>query len=431
MNGPRQEFTLTEARQFFGISGYRLNQWITRTTAARGEAAQPRNGKDVTGQKGSAKILTLDQMVMIAEECDRAREADLLSMAQSGDEWLQQVSPTKNHAWVTSYPGRLPTVLDVLNNSSLAESPRHVLVMVGVKGSPKRDMAKAITDYLDQPASDRPGRRNLQPYRSVYVLDCRRLDAVMSNPPGLDAAAVMARIRSTIPLSPKTSRDRVVLVLDPVPVLLRTPETRRLWTALAQATDIAVLGTLDPIEDQQALSALENMSPVQVDNVVVNKTTLEDTYRILRTHWYPEWHSAGFAFENHAFDHVIALEPGARVNGSRMTLPYLAVEMGQQAINHVEDELRGDHVLVRDFASALQHIKNLLSSIEVTSDLAAILEDAEEEITTASADIGKTLSLSERKSHSGQSVKILPQAYVTAQLLSMNSNSFQWEDVSS
>jgi hypothetical protein len=226
-----------------------------------------------------------------------------------------------------------------------------------------------------------------------------------------------------------------VLVLDPAPILLRTPETQRLWTALAGDTDIAVLGTLDPNLDLRALDGLEEISPVQVNTVIVSKTTPEDTYQFLETHWFPEWETAGYTFENHAFDQVIALEPGAtvtdaRAGHSRMTLPYLASDLGQQAINHVDNNTRVERVLGRDFTSALDHIKDLLSSPEAKPHLAAILEVARDEITRAAADISEHIPLPETQSRAGQNVKILSRAYVTAQLLSMDGISFWWEDIS-
>lgn len=378
--------------------------------------------------------LSCRQMRQLAEAYAPAYVADVRALCPDGDAWLERVDAVGTHIWLNTYFDQVNIVLDMLNNTCLSpqELTRHVLLMTGVKGSPKRDMAKAIADYLDLPRSRRAARRQLVSYRRVYILHCREFAAAMLGPQGFDAATAFSRIQTAFTARKGSSSERVVLVLDPIEVLLHQSETERVWRALAAATDIAVVGALDPNEDGYAHATLEGTSQIPIDVVSVRKTTREETYDFLRVHEYPDWlKEDGFTFEEGAFDDVILLEPGIRMNGKRMTFPYLAVDLGQLTIAHVEGSPDGERVLGREFTSALRHIDELLASDERIEHFVPVLQSARTLLADAAeqAPVKSRLQPQDATSVSSRDVTHVRRAQITAQLLSAGVCTFRWEDV--
>lgn len=428
-------FKLIEACEILDIdTSATLRKWTRTTNAALHVTIEPLPGQSVVGGKVSAKYLSCSDLMMIAEVCAPHRVEFVRKRCQAGHKWLERVEPTAERVWRSTYMDQLARVLNVLNNQCLSDLPRHVLVMDGLSGSPRRDMAKAIADYLDLPPDKRKARGLLQPYRRVYVVECRQLVVDMVNDPELNADAVMQPIRSATSPKAGTSadKDRAVLVVDHVNLLLGNATTEHLWQALAEDSTIALIGALDPMEDEHALRKLQDISPRQVETVSVDKTTPQDTYSYLSTHRYDEWQVAGFTFADDAFDDVIALEPGASVNNRRMTLPHLAAEVGQLTVAHMEESVvnfsGGADVLKSDFARALQQVQTLLQSSKTRNELVSCLEIAAEVIRTA-ADSPQGLVPQDVTSDSGPTVKLLTRAHVSAQLLSSGGCAFRWEDM--
>lgn len=150
--------------------------------------------------------------------------------------------------------------------------------------------------------------------------------------------------------------------------------------------------------------------------------TPDETRKLIFDYYVPRWEKRdGYTFTHDAFDHIIALEPGAFIHLKRMTLPYLTYALARGVINDSQNEL----VLHDTINKALQQIDQTQQKERETvpQDVARhydrILDEARREIAAIEKDPMP-------KASGPHGLKTLTQAHVTAELICPNTSEFRY-----
>jgi hypothetical protein len=142
---------------------------------------------------------------------------------------------------------------------------------------------------------------------------------------------------------------------------------------------------------------------------------------LVRNYYLPHWVDRySIDFTEDAFDHIIALEPGAWINARRKTLPYLVVGLARDALQTV----LGGEALIRDTAvmalDALEKLREEWATTEprIRQQFEPVLDEAHDEITAL---IERPMPATD-----GQGNRVLTRAHVTAQLICPNDSEFHY-----
>jgi hypothetical protein len=304
----------------------------------------------------------------------------------------------------TNYIDNFLTVLGMSANSLKNE----IAVVFGRNGSPIDQFEKLLVRRLQ--FSDRMiGQRGpLQSYKQVWRIDIGQLRLH-----GTLAPEILQIIKE------KAIKEKAVIVLTNLDKLRRRnrdPLDEKLRMLVADrgkgiicALHVYYNNPPSPLE--LSLGGVLNIKRVRVE--ADNKET---TKGFLKQYYYPLWDSMGYTFDDNAFDTILDLEPGAWIDEERMTLPYLAVRLGNDTITTVLDGHEGATAVL-----ALGELLKLLKEEQpnVEPDIQTEFEDALE---ISMKDLQALITNPSLKIVNGK--RKLTQAHVTAQLICHNGSEF-------
>ena len=218
----------------------------------------------------------------------------------------------------------------------------------------------------------------------------------------------------------RSVQEQAILVLDHFEVL--DPDQRAdraLKTALADPGDALVLGLYwepDVGRARRDGSLAWANARWQVPSLPYSPDRARGT---IKDHFIPHWqHALRCTFDDNAFDSVYALEPWTWVGGVRMTLPYLAVFMGKDAIETAQGGV-GDiqHLVKRAQATLVELQRAQGVTPDVVDYFAPVFRNAESDL---NAVLAKPLV------HDNHGRKILSRGHITARLLGEDDHRFRY-----
>ncbi|HEV2236574.1 MAG TPA: hypothetical protein VGR57_07920, partial [Ktedonobacterales bacterium] len=322
------------------------------------------------------------------------------------------VAPSTGCRFATAHAVLMSNVLNVMG----ALNHSQVAVLTGRNGTPLHHVEQVLTDLLAAGTTFSDERPRLQrDFQGVYRLNLAgviNLARLPNKPKPFEV------LQSTLKLA---TQERAILVINNLELLrAHTEVEEQLLAVLSSPEEALVLGIYEQAEygDHGPSETLQLTNSV---HITAHAASSQQTKALIQEYYLPSWtekHKTTFADD--AFEHVIALEPGAWINSQRKTLPYLVVGLASDTIQTV----MGGESLVRDTATMALDALEKLHEEAATTELRT--RDRFEPVLEAAHDeIAHLLQLPMPETNaSGQLV--LRRAHVTAQLVCPNDSEFHY-----
>lgn len=374
----------------------------------------------ITGDEVSAQILRTFAVDLYALTHDLERRFEVTSKLpppRSG-----QVDEVRNHVEIISpsmgchFAGAHAVLMSNLLNVLGALDHAEIAILSGYNGTPLHHVEQVLADLLALGTTFSDERPRLQnDYQGVYRLNLAGLRNISSDASKPKPAQVL---RAMLEIS---AQERAILVINDLELLQRqTVGDQELLAELANPGDALVLGLYEmPILGGRGPDeALELANTV---NVSAHAYSALQSKTLVRNYYLPQWQEKHkVEFTDDAFDHIIALEPGAWINLRRKTLPYLVVGLASDVIQSIlggESLMHETLVMAIDALDAL-HEEWATTESRIRDKYEYTLDQAHREI-TALLDAPMPVV-------NADGMRVLTRAHVTAQLICPNDSEFHY-----
>jgi len=325
---------------------------------------------------------------------------------------VEIITPSVGCHLVGAHAVLMSNVLNVLGKLDRS----HIAVISGYNGTPLHHVEQVLADLLAMGTTFSDERPRLQhDYQGVYRLNMAGLhDAIVdaSKPRPAQILETMLGI---------AAQERAILVIDGLELLEHQKKSdEEMLAVLANPGDALILGLYEmPILGGR--SPEESLALANIDNIAAYASSAMQSKTLVRNYYLPQWtekHKLTFAED--AFDHIIALEPGAWINLRRKTLPYLLVGLASDTIQTVLD---GESLVHETLVMAIDALDKLheewaTTELRIRDKYEPILDQAHQEITA--------LLESPMPQLNADGNRVLTRAHVSAQLICPNDSEFHY-----
>lgn len=322
------------------------------------------------------------------------------------------VSPSAGCQFATAHAVLMSNTLNVLGGLNHSQ----IAILSGRNGTPIHHVEQVLADLFAAGTTFSEERPRLQhDYQGVYRLNLAgvlNLARLPNKPKPFEVLQAILRL---------AAQERAVLVINNLELLRpHTEVDEQVLAVLSNPEDALVLGIYEQAEYGDRGPSVTLRLPNSVD-IVAHSTSAIQTKALVQQYYLPNWaekHQIRFADD--AFNHVIALEPGAWINSRRKTLPYLVVGLASDTIQ----TFNGGEPLVRDTAAmALDALEKLHDEAATTDPrtrdrFELVLEEAGDEISR--------LLQQPMPEPDAQGMRVLTRAHVSAQLICPNDSEFHY-----
>lgn len=325
--------------------------------------------------------------------------------AMSFTEVIQPVSLFPDSVKITKEMHSVPAMgAFLLALGKSARSPkREIVIIAGHNGSATKEMPQVLAYRLNSEEHFQGWREPLNHYKLVHKVDMEALRREAE--PGKILAAAKAY----------ALEKRAILMLDNIDAVKgHTAIDEKIKKELVDRGEGLIFGRWEyygrPHDDFTL--GLKNVTEVKVEPYHT-----EATKAFLSRYCYPAWNAAGYTFAENAFESVMKLEPGAFIDNERMTLPYLAVTLGEGAFQTL---LEGEESIKGTARCALEAFTELFDVEQPP------LPDEQSVVFIETLKQGKadTLALLEQPFPEGPNV--ITRAHVISQLICHNDSEFHF-----
>lgn len=327
-------------------------------------------------------------------------------------EHTEIISPSAGCQFATAHAVLMSNVLTVLGGLDHSQ----IAMLSGRNGTPIHHVEQVLADIFAAGTSFSEERPRLQhDYQGVYRLNLAgvlNLTRLPNKPKPFEV------LQETLRLA---AQERALLVIHNLELLRAHSEVdEQVLAVLCNPEDALVLGVYEQAEYADRGPSATLRLPNSVD-IVAHPASATQTKTLIQEYYLPHWmEKYHITFADDAFNHIIALEPGAWINSRRKTLPYLVYGLASDTI----ETCIGGESLVRDTATmALDALEKLLdeaatTDVRIRDRFEPVLEEACEEIT----------QLLQRPipEPNAQGLRVLSRAHVSAQLICPNNSEFHY-----
>jgi hypothetical protein len=336
-------------------------------------------------------------------------------LSGQGDEirnHTEVISPSTGCQFVRAHAVLMSNVLNVLGTLDYSQ----IAVLSGQNGTALHHVEQVLADMLASGMTFSDERPRLQhDYQGVYRLNIagvRALAQLPNKPKPFEVLQAMLRL---------AAQERAILVLNGIDLLRQhTDVDEQMLAVLANPDEALILGLYDQPQFGER-SPTETLNLANIANITAHAYSPTQTKALLGEYYLPHWtEKYGMTFAADAFDHIIALEPGAWINLERKTLPYLAVGLASDVIQTV----LGGEALIRETAimaiDALDKLQEEWATTEprIRDKFEHVLDEARQEITS--------LQEAPLPEVNAKGQLVLTRAYPTAQLICPNDSEFHY-----
>jgi hypothetical protein len=325
---------------------------------------------------------------------------------------IKRVPIRQGLMYTRMFPSDMIHFLDVLSDSALNSI---FVVLSGMNGSPATRFGEILAGRVAMGERFDGHQAPLANCRDVLVMDVRTLNT-SALPGGLDPSRVLTMALEAVAAA------NAVLMIEHMEALDNNqppaPELRNVLMRRGQALAFGLYWTATN-DDPHLERTLGMPSAVPIHTPA---STSQETGALINQVYAPYW--AGQSRVAVApeipgvFADIYALEPGAHINRQRMTLPFLAVEVAEDAIQLATRG--GEQAIGETVQGALAQIAQLRADTQVPEPVRRRFDNA---LVAAEREV-RSLSKPPRL-HADQSGLIkLTRAHVTAQLLDLNDSYF-------
>jgi hypothetical protein len=306
----------------------------------------------------------------------------------------------------------MSNVLNVLGNLDRSQ----FAMLIGRNGMPIYHVGQVLADLLAADTSFSDERPRLQHnYQGVYQLNLgslRELARIPNKPQPFEVLQAILRL---------AVQEHAILILKNMEILRqRTEADERLLAALSNPGETLILGLYEQAEyGDHGPNITLNLA--NINNITAHAYSSLQTKTLVHDYYLPHWTERySMDFADNAFDHIMALEPGAWINVRRKTLPYLVVGLASDSLQTI----LGGESLVRDTAvmalDAFEKLREEWATTEprIRHRFESVLDEAFEEI---SGLLQKPMPECDN-----QGKQIVTRAHVTAQLICPNDSEFHY-----
>jgi hypothetical protein len=325
-------------------------------------------------------------------------ESDNATLVRTIGELLRPVSASPRQMYYSLLPKEMSNFIHALVRSiDSVEMP----ILAGKNGSPLNMVSQVMADRLYIKQFNEPYAA-LRAYAGVQTLDVRTLA------PHADQSDLAQALGAVF--KEQMSKQSIV-VLEHIEALRVSEALRDAVAKSLQMRRGAPVYGVYHIASGSSFDAAQVRTETGLPNALPLHISLYDeaqTHNLLDRFYLPLWESLGYKFDPKAFDTVIKLEPGARVEYQPKGLPYMAVDLGWGVTETVMSGEEGVRQMAYGALAALRNIRQAEWN-DADAELRSLLTDAEHEIAQ--------LSRQPRITRVKQGPIEIKRAHVTAQLL--------------
>lgn len=260
---------------------------------------------------------------------------------------IRHIEPSHGYSYAKVHALDVTVFLDLL-----AESLHHgpVPVVAGRAGSHASKLPQVLADRMAQSFRFEGKQGPLNSCSWLYAIDVAELRDLASISGKPEPQKVLDEILRAFTASSS------LLMVDHVEVLFGGSKVEESLRALfIDRGDVPVFGRYHlSASDSTADLAARVGSKVAI--VSTRAATAVETRELIARFFVPQWELDGFSFTKNAFEGLFALEPGLWMGTEQIALPYLAVDIAQDAIQGVRD---GDVSVLTAARRAIAAIKTL------------------------------------------------------------------------
>ncbi len=329
-----------------------------------------------------------------------------------GRDHTEIISPTTGCQFANAHGVLMSNVLNVLGNLDRSQ----FAMLIGRNGMPIYHVGQVLADLLAADTSFSDERPRLQHnYQGVYQLNLgslRELARIPNKPQPFEVLQAILRL---------AVQEHAILILKNMEILRqRTEADERLLAALSNPGETLILGLYEQAEyGDHGPNITLNLA--NINNITAHAYSSLQTKTLVHDYYLPHWTERySIDFADNAFDHIMALEPGAWINTRRKTLPYLVVGLASNSLQTI----LGGESLVRDTAvmalDAFEKLREEWATTEprIRHRFESVLDEAFEEISG--------LLQKPMPEYDNQGKQIVTRAHVTAQLICPNDSEFHY-----
>ncbi len=298
---------------------------------------------------------------------------------------------------------------DLLNALGESTKPwdRKFVILCGHNGSPVDTLIEVLALRL---ASNEPLIGSRAPLKKYKVLQRLDMEAIKGRG---DAADLLERAKQVCLEAGKEA----ILLVDHIEALQgRGVIKERLKAQLLDQGEGIIFGRYVYVGERPDVS----LGLSSADIVDTEPLKGAQTKAFLKKYCFPQWNADGYTFTPDAFDSILALEPGAEIDEKRMTLPYLAVKLGNDTI---QTAIFGEQLILETAYGALEALEQLHKE-EWPTTPHEIRDHYEETLTKAASVIKGLLEKPLPEVQGG--LRVLTSAHVVAQLINHNNSEFHY-----
>lgn len=328
---------------------------------------------------------------------------------EEASEQTHIVKPSPDSREVGKHAVLMSNVLNVLGSLR----PPDIAVLVGRNGTPLDDVKYVLADRLAGNEAFTGQRERLSHYRAVHRLNVASVLGLADIPDEPEPQGVLEMAMA------QAVEDQAVLVLENLEALGQEGEAEAAMLGqLSLPGDALILGIYE-LADRGEVGVEQALKMKNIRQISSREYSAEQTKSLIFEYYAPEWEADGYTFTPDAFDSVIALEPGAWIEARRKTLPYLAVGLGNDAIQ----TLRDGAPLIKEMAQmALDALVKLKQEAATTDErirdqFTDVLEQARQDIEALRADPQPRLD---------HGRYVVTRAHLTMQLICPNDSEFHY-----
>lgn len=324
------------------------------------------------------------------------------------------VEPSRGRSYAKLHAFDVNVFLDLL-----AESRQYgrVPVIAGRAGTHASNLPQLIADRIAQSCVFEGKQAVLNIYRGLFKLDVAELCDLAAMPGKPDPQKVLGAVLREF------AGSCWLLLVDHVEVLYNGSKlSDGLRDLLFGRFDAPVFGRFHLAGDE-AFAALAARFGPKVALAVTPPTRADETSELIWRYFLPQWEMDGFTFTRDAFGGLLALEPGIVTGGYRTALPYLAIEIAEDAVQTVRDGDTSIRTAARRAISAIEALK--------PRDRLCFRDDArrpyEKVLLEAQREIQQIIEKPLPEQRNGR--RVLTRAHITAQLLGGGRAEFRYPQV--
>ncbi len=260
--------------------------------------------------------------------------------------------------------------------------PPDIAVLVGRNGTPLDTVKHVLAERLAGNEAFTGQRERLSRFRAVHRLNVASVLGLAAIPDEPEPQGVLEMAMA------QAVEDQAVLVLENLEALGQEGEAEAAMLGqLALPGDALILGIYE-LADRGEIGVEQALKLKSIRQITSHDYSPERTKELIFEYYVPEWEADGYMFTPDAFDLVIALEPGAWIESRRKTLPYLAIGLGNDAIQSVRDGAPLIKEMAQMALDALAALKQEAATTDerIRDQFTDTLELARQDIETLRAD---------------------------------------------